>query len=87
MPKAQRAHPYAIRFGEIIRRHRMARGWTIAKFSQRCGMNPTYLGIMEKGGNMPSLESLLELADVFNADPAEWVREIDQMRKGVVTPT
>lgn len=31
-----------------------------------------------KGANTPSLDTILYLAIVFNADPAEWVREIAQ---------
>jgi hypothetical protein len=44
-------------------------------------MNSTYLGVLEKGGNMPSLATLFELADVFSVDAAEIVREVEQARK------
>ena len=44
-------------------------------------MNPTYLGVLEKGGNMPSLATLLELADVFNVQAADIVREVEQARR------
>lgn len=74
-------HPDAARFGAVIRRLRMARGWTLVKLSQRCGMNPTYLGVLERGGNMPSIQTLLELADVFNTPASEIVREVEQARK------
>ncbi|HEV7238791.1 MAG TPA: helix-turn-helix transcriptional regulator [Thermoanaerobaculia bacterium] len=81
MPKAKHVHPAAVRFGAIIRRLRLSRGWTLAKCAQRTGMNPTYLGVLEKGGNMPSLQTLLELADVFNVEAAEMVREVEQAQK------
>jgi transcriptional regulator with XRE-family HTH domain len=81
MPKSKHADPDAVRFGAIIQRLRQSRGWTLVKFAQRSGMNPTYLGVLEKGGNMPSLQTILELADVFNVEAAEMVREVEQARK------
>ena len=81
MPKSQRVDADAVRFGAIIRRLRLARGWTLVKFAQRSGMNATYLGVLEKGGNMPSLQTILELADVFNVEAADMVREVEQARK------
>lgn len=44
-------------------------------------MNPVYLGVLEAGKNMPSLGTLFELADVFNVDAAEIVREVEQPRR------
>ena len=71
----------AVRFGAIVQRLRAQRGWTLRKLAQRSGMNPTYLGVLEKGGNMPSLATLLELADVFNVQAADIVREVEQARR------
>ena len=84
MPKAKRPTLDAVLFGAIIHRLRMERGWNLVKFAQRTGMNATYLGVLEKGGNTPSLYTLFELADVFNVDAAEIVREIAQGRKRAV---
>ncbi|HEX2120339.1 MAG TPA: hypothetical protein VHL59_01735 [Thermoanaerobaculia bacterium] len=42
---------------------------------------PHLLGVLEKGGNTPSLATVMELADVFNVDVAEIVRELQQGRR------
>jgi len=81
MPKATRPNADAVRFGAIVQRLRTQRGWTLRKLAQRSGMNPTYLGVLEKGGNMPSLATLLELADVFNVQASDIVREVEQARR------
>ena len=81
MPKSSHTHPDAVRLGTILRRLRVDRGWTLVKMSTRTGMNPTYLGVMEKGGNMPTIHTLLELADVFNIPASEIIRELEEMRK------
>ncbi|HEV7241355.1 MAG TPA: helix-turn-helix transcriptional regulator [Thermoanaerobaculia bacterium] len=78
MTKSLDTRPNAVLFGQIIRRLRLARGWTIAQLARESEMHPNYLASMEKGGNTPSLDTILLLAIVFNADPAEWVREIAQ---------
>ena len=70
----------AVRFGAILRRLRLSRGWTIVIAAQRCGMNPNYLGALEKGGNMPSLDTLLEMADVYGIPASEIVREVEDLR-------
>lgn len=80
MPKSKKVDRDAKRFGELIHRLRTERGWTLVKFGQRSGMNPTYLGVLEKGGNMPSLQTLFELADVFGVSASEMIREIEHMR-------
>lgn len=94
MPKLPTAPADALRFGAIFRRLRVARGWTIVTAAQRCGMNPNYLGALEKGGNMTSVETLLEIADVYGVNASEIVREVEEARRaarqqavaGVVKP-
>ncbi|HJW94814.1 MAG TPA: helix-turn-helix transcriptional regulator [Thermoanaerobaculia bacterium] len=81
MPKLTYAHRDAIRFGEILKRLRVARGWTILVAARRCGMNANYLGALEKGGNMPSVETLLEIGDVYGISAADIVREVEEARR------
>jgi transcriptional regulator with XRE-family HTH domain len=81
VPKSSRRNRDAERFGAIISRLRKERGWTLVKLAQRMGMNATYLGVLEKGGNMPSLTTILELADVFHIEAADIVREVEQSRR------
>lgn len=44
-------------------------------------MNANYLGALEKGGNMPSMETLLEMADVYGVWAADMVREVEEARR------
>ena len=81
VPKLRFSHPDAVRFGAILRRLRLARGWTLIIAAQRCGMNPNYLGALEKGGNMPSVDTLLEMADVYGVNASDIVREVEEARR------
>jgi len=75
MTLSRRADPDAVVFGAILRRERQARGWTLRKLAQRAGMNAQYLGVVEAGGNVPSLSLILEVAEVLGADAGEMIRE------------
>jgi transcriptional regulator with XRE-family HTH domain len=81
MPKLSFTHPDAVHFGAILRRLRLTRGWTILVAARRCGMNPNYLGALEKGGNMPSVDTLLEVADVYSVNASDIVREVEEARR------
>ena len=81
VPRLPTVNRDAVRFGAILRRLRLSRGWTIVMAAQRCGMNPNYLGALEKGGNMPSLDSLLEMAEVYGVTASEIVREVEDLRR------
>ena len=71
----------AICLGLIVRRMRMQRGWKINQLAQAIGLHPTYLGVVERGGNLPSLKTVLNLATVFAVDPADILRELLQNRE------
>lgn len=81
MPRSRYAHPDAVHFGEIMRSLRLQRGWTLEMLARRCGMNRTYFGILERGENIPSLPTILEIADVLGVDAGEIVREVAARRR------
>jgi transcriptional regulator with XRE-family HTH domain len=76
MPRSSVISPDAVRFGAIVERLRTARGWTRKKLSQRAGLTPQYVAIVEQGGNVPSLTTVLELIEVLGGDIAEVMREL-----------
>lgn len=80
MPRTQAPDPDAVRFGAIVSRLRLARGWTRKKLAQRAGLSPQYIGIVEQGGNIPSLTTVLELVEVLGADIAQVMRELAARR-------
>ena len=70
----------AIRFGAKLKRLREQRGWTKQKLATRAGLTPAYIGILEEGGNVPTISTALELAEVLGADIAEIMRELAAAR-------
>ena len=73
--------PDAVCLGLIIKRHRMQRGWTLQQLGTAIRVHPTHLGVIERGGNLPGLKTLLALAQVFAVDPGEILREMLENRR------
>jgi transcriptional regulator with XRE-family HTH domain len=44
-------------------------------------MSPNYLGALEKGRNMPSVDTLLEMGDVYGVTASDIVREVEEARR------
>lgn len=86
MPRARVPDEDAVRFGAIVTRLRMERRWTIADLARLTGLNATWLGVLERGGNVPSLATIFKLAEVFGVEAAALVREIEQSRRGGNAP-
>jgi transcriptional regulator with XRE-family HTH domain len=80
VPRSRTQNLDAVRFGAILRRLREQRGWTCKKLATRAGLTPAYVGIVEQGGNVPSLSTVLELLEVLGADGAEVMRELAAAR-------
>jgi transcriptional regulator with XRE-family HTH domain len=82
MTRAAQITADAASFGSLIRRLRMSEGWTIAELGRRSGFNKNHLSLIEMGKNMPSLNMLFALAEIFHIDAAEMVREVESARRG-----
>lgn len=81
MPRSFSFDPDSARFGEVVREHRERLGWTKKKLAQRAGLTPQYVGIVEDGGNVPSLATVLELLEVLGADTGEVMRYLAEERR------
>ena len=77
MPPRYRPDKASVKFGAIIRRLRMRRGWTLIDFGRKADMNPTYLGFVERGGNSPTLATVVKLAKVLGTEASVILREME----------
>jgi transcriptional regulator with XRE-family HTH domain len=81
MPTARERNDDAISFGLIMRRLRSQRGWTLQHATKTSGMNARYLGSTERGGNVPSISTLILLSNVHGVDSAEVLKEMIEFRE------
>ena len=81
MTRAKVVSEDAVRFGAIVNRLRTERRWTLEDLARFSRMNSTYLGVLERGLNMPTLATILHLAEVFGVDAAGIVSEVEGARR------
>jgi len=78
MPPSAARNRDAARFGQLITRLRAQRGWTLEALGENSGMSSKYLGVLERGGNMLTLATLLRLAPTFGMTASELVAEFER---------
>ena len=72
--------PEAEWFGRTVRRLREDRGLTQAQLAEAAQLSSTYLGIIERGENVPTLSVIVQLASALDLHPAELVRDYPRRR-------
>jgi len=80
MPPSRTYDQDAVRFGGVVNRLRMERRWTLRYVAKLSGMNATYLGLVERGENVPSLTTILRLAEVMGVSASDLVAEVETAR-------
>lgn len=61
-------------FGEIgsrIKALRQARSLTQAQVAEAAGIDPSFYGQIERGANVPSVRTLLSVAEALGVEPAQ----------------
>jgi FixJ family two-component response regulator len=61
--------------GRRIRLARTERGWTLKELSESSGVSVSQLSSIERGAHLPSLESLLSVADALSRKPSVWLAD------------
>jgi XRE family transcriptional regulator, regulator of sulfur utilization len=67
-------------FGGVVRRRREQRGWTQEQLAEGAQISATYLGILERGENVPTLSVILQLASALEVHPMDFFREYPKKR-------
>lgn len=66
------------RFGHVIRELREAKGLSQEALSFACGRHRTYVSLIERGKNSPSIRTLWLLADGLDVTPSEIIRRTEK---------
>ena len=59
--------------GREMRLARTARAWTLKDLSEKSAVSISQLSSIERGAHLPSLESLLAVAQALDATPSDWL--------------
>jgi transcriptional regulator with XRE-family HTH domain len=66
-----RPRSFSVRLGSRIRARRKARGWSQAELAEAVGVGANYIGILERGQKLPTLNTLVAAAKALGCSPAE----------------
>jgi transcriptional regulator with XRE-family HTH domain len=62
---------FGSRLGARLRAQREALGYTQAKLAEKAGVTPNYIGVLEHGAKLPSIDTLVKLAKALEMSPAQ----------------
>lgn len=60
--------------GRHIRLARTEKGWTLKELSETSSVSVSQLSSIERGAHLPSIESLLAIAEALDAQPSAWFK-------------
>ncbi|PCI10506.1 MAG: transcriptional regulator [Thiotrichales bacterium] len=66
----------AIAFGFVLREQRTKAGLSQEKLALECGLDRTYISLLERGQRQPTLSTLFRLAKILDVDPSVIVQSI-----------
>ena len=67
---------FGARLGARLRAQREALGFTQATSAERAGVSPNYIGVLERGLKLPTLDTLVLLAKALDVSPAELLGDV-----------
>jgi len=65
------------RFGHVLRDFRKRAGMSQEKLALEADLDRTFISLLERGLNQPSLKSLFAIANVLKVQPHEIVRAVE----------
>jgi transcriptional regulator with XRE-family HTH domain len=67
-----------VKFGETIRRLRKERNISQEGLAERARMNADFIGFIERGENVPTLTTILQLARALGVQPSAIIEDFDE---------
>jgi transcriptional regulator with XRE-family HTH domain len=67
-------------FGKSLREVRLAKGLTHEALAERAGLHPTFISLLERGGRMPSLNTVFLLARALGESPSAFVAKLEKLK-------
>lgn len=79
--RGQKKSKLALAVGVTLRQLRENAGLTQEELGFRFGLHRTYISMLERGYRVPSLETLLALADYLGAKPVKLMEAVEKALK------
>jgi transcriptional regulator with XRE-family HTH domain len=67
-----------VKFGDTVRRLRKEAGLSQEALAERANLNADFLGFIERGDNVPTLTTILQLARALGVQPSRIIKAFDE---------
>jgi transcriptional regulator with XRE-family HTH domain len=64
-------------FGRVLQEIRLERGMSQERLALESGYHRTYVSLLERGRNVPSLRTIFRLASVLQIAPSELIHRVE----------
>lgn len=68
-------------FGAILRRNREEKGLSQEELALNCGLDRTFISLLERGLRQPSLSTVFNVAEQLGVSANELVRQVERYQK------
>ena len=66
-------------FGQVLRETRKERGLSQESLALTCGLDRTFISLLERGLRQPTLSSIFALADALGTTPSMMLKSIEEV--------
>lgn len=67
-----------IEFGKVLRDKRKSAGLSQEKLALMCGLDRTYVGLLERGQRQPTISTIFVICQNLNIYPSQMIKEIEE---------
>jgi transcriptional regulator with XRE-family HTH domain len=69
-------------FGKVLRELRTAIGISQEQLGLECGLDRTFISLLERGLRQPTLSTLFLLADQLQVNPSTMIQRVEELQRG-----
>lgn len=62
--------------GKRIKEKRLERSWSQENLSEKVGLSPVYIGMIERGEKQPKLDTFIRIANALNVSADELLEDV-----------
>ena len=77
MPRRSTRSKEGQKFGDTVRRLRKQAGLSQEALAERANLSADFVGFIERGENVPTLTTILQLARALGVQPSKIVKDFD----------
>ncbi|MEI3604531.1 helix-turn-helix transcriptional regulator [Pseudogracilibacillus sp. SE30717A] len=67
-------------FGVILRKYRNKTGLSQEGLALKCGLDRTYISLLERGKRKPTINTVFAIAKIINVKPSQMIKEVEDSK-------